>query len=113
MCAAIGASCAIIFSQRKDRKTRILSVTLLGICLLIAPFIQSWYPVKVHQDKRQRGEDFRAGAIKLSTWSFLSKIEVAMFPKKSGMIWFDGGVMQSSIDRFDGNYSGAINQHVK
>ncbi len=105
ICAALGCICTIIFTYKTLRKLPICALILMIVFLVMSPFAQSIYPVKTHQAKRERGEHFAGGFIKYSIWSFLSKIEVAILPKKdSGMIWFDGGLMQSSIDRFDGDY---------
>lgn len=108
LCAALGAICAIIFSYKKLQNVMTISMILLFLFIILSPFVQSIYPVKTHQEKRRRGEHFAAGYIQEAMWSFLSKIEVAIPPdKRRGMIWFDGGLMQSAIDRFDGNYEKA------
>ena len=108
MCVALGAVCTIIFSYGTSRKVMAISIVLMVIFLIASPFAQSVYPVKTHQNKRERGVHDTAGFITHAMWSFLSKIEVAIIPERnSGMIWFDGGLMQSSIDRFDGDYEEA------
>jgi hypothetical protein len=105
MCAAMCAICTMIFAYGRLKKV-MLSASLLMILLWVAiPLAQSVYPIKSHDIKRDRGRHYEAGFIKYSLWSFLSKIEVAIIPgKDKGMLWFDGGMMQSALDHFDGNY---------
>ena len=105
VCASIGAICTIIFSYKKLRNLTVVASVLAVILVVVSVFAQSVYPVKTHQKKRGRAEHYAGGFIKYSMWSFLTKIEAAILPEKeSGMIWFDGGLMQSAIDRFDGDY---------
>ena len=108
VCAAIGALCAFVFSYHHYPAIKKTFVFITVLFLLAAPFAQHLYPVKAHQAKRGRAKDFHSGNIQYSMWSFLSKIEVAIRPGKTrGMLWFDGGLMQSAIDRFDGDYEKA------
>jgi predicted membrane-bound spermidine synthase len=104
-CAALAAGCAFVFAYGTVRKVMVGGVLSMVVLGGLAPFAQSLYPVQTHDIKRDRGADFDAGFIEHSLWSFLSKIEVAIVPDTNrGTIWFDGGLMQSNIDRFDGNY---------
>ena len=105
VCGALGAVGTILFSCRGNRKAMTMAGLLLALFLALSPFADRIYPVKTHCSKRTRQEHFEAGYIKQSMWSFLSKIEVAILPdENSGIIWFDGGMMESGIDRFDGDY---------
>lgn len=105
VCAAIAAACAVVFTAGKIRWLTVAA--LAGIAGLIAftPVAESVYPVKSHDIKRERAEHFRAGYIQNSQWSFLSKIEVAIVPdRERSLIWIDGGLMQSDLDMFNGNW---------
>ena len=108
LCSAIGAGCTVIFCYKRFPKIRAAAMVLGCLFLSLAPFAESIYPVITHQDKRERAQDFAAGYIDYAMWSFLTKIEVARIPDQNrGMLWFDGGLMQSALDGFDGNYEHA------
>ena len=108
LCAGLGALGAIAFARGRLPKLAAAAAAFLALCLIAAPYAQRVYPVKAHQHKRQRGEHFDQGFLTHSMWSFLSKIEVAQPPAEpSGMLWFDGGLMQSAIDHFSGDLSAA------
>lgn len=106
ICATIAAACAVIFTAGRIRWLAVGAAASIVTLLAFAPVAENVYPVETHDIKRERGEHFRKGYIKNSMWSFLTKIEVAILPDAtSSRIWFDGGVMQSDIDRFDGDYA--------
>jgi predicted membrane-bound spermidine synthase len=105
LCAVIPAVCAIIFTAGRTRRLTIAALAAIVALVVYAPLAERVYPVETHDIKRDRSEDFRLGYIKHSMWSFLTKIEVAIVPgAEKSMIWFDGGLMQSNIDHFNGNY---------
>jgi predicted membrane-bound spermidine synthase len=105
VCALLAAICAVIFSAGLVRWVTVSGALLAALFAVSAPLAESAYAVRSHDIKRERGEQFAAGYIKTSLWSFLSKIEVSIVPNRErSMLWFDGGVMQSNIDRFDGDY---------
>lgn len=105
LCAIIPALCAIIFTAGRIRLLTIAASAAAVVLVIFAPVAERTYPVQTHDIKRDRSEHFRLGYIKQSMWSFLTKIEVAIVPgADKSMIWFDGGLMQSNIDKFDGNY---------
>ncbi len=106
LCAIIPAVCAIIFTAGRMRRLTVGALAAIVALVVYAPLAERVYPVETHDIKRDRSEDFRLGYIKNSMWSFLSKIEVAIVPEDKGrsQLWFDGGLMQSNIDPFDGNY---------
>lgn len=103
--AIIPAVCALIFTAGRIRwLTVAASASIIGLALY-APVAEQVYPVLTHDIKRDRSEDYEAGYIKNSMWSFLTKIEVAIVPDSDrSTIWFDGGLMQSNIDEFGGDY---------
>ena len=103
VCAAVGAAVTLLFAR--GRTLRLAAAIVLPLALLAAPFAESVFPVQSHENKRGRMRDLEAGFITRSLWSFLSKIEVAERPARpTGMIWFDGGLMESGIDRWDGSW---------
>lgn len=105
LCAIIPAACAILFTAGRIRVLTVAATVAVVALLAYAPVAERIYPVATHDIKRERSEHFRLGYINRSEWSFLTKIEVAMIPgAEKSMLWFDGGLMQSNIDRFDGNY---------
>ena len=105
LCGVLGAAAAILFSYRSSRRITSIAGLLLLLFLAISPFAQRVYPVQTHCSKRARLGHFEAGYIERSMWSLLSKIEVAIVPDHdSGMLWFDGGMMESAIDRFGGDF---------
>jgi hypothetical protein len=106
VCAVLAAGCAVIFSTGMVRKVTIGAIVVMVLFGGFAPIAERVYPVQSHDVKRDRREQFDAGYIKYSLWSFLTKIEVAFVPeRRRSMIWFDGGLMQSNIDQFDGDFA--------
>jgi predicted membrane-bound spermidine synthase len=105
VCAAIVAVCAAVFAAGRIRTLTVAAMAVLAALLAFAPAAERIYPVASHDIKRERHEHFRKGYIKDSRWSFLTKIEIAMVPeRRRSMLWFDGGLLQSNIDQFDGDY---------
>jgi predicted membrane-bound spermidine synthase len=105
VCAIIAAACAVIFTAGRIRWLTVGALTGIAALIVLAPAAERVYPVKSHDIKRERGEHFRAGYIQNAQWSFLSKIEVAIVPNRErSMIWIDGGLMQSDLDLFNGDY---------
>lgn len=105
ICAIIPAACALIFTAGRIRWLTVAATASIVALALYAPVAEQVYPVLTHDIKRERSEHDKAGYIKYSTWSFLSKIEIAIVPdSERSVIWIDGGLMQSNIDEFDGNY---------
>jgi predicted membrane-bound spermidine synthase len=105
VCAAIAAACAVIFTAGKVRWLTVAALAGIAGLAVYTPLAETVYPVASHDIKRERADHYRAGWIQNSQWSFLSKIEVAIVPNRDrSLIWIDGGLMQSDIDKFDGNY---------
>ncbi|MGZ8874832.1 MAG: spermine/spermidine synthase domain-containing protein, partial [Halobacteriota archaeon] len=106
--SAMGALAALCFFPPTLRAVRLVCWIAAIVFFATSVLVENIYPVETHQAKRERMDDYTAGNISMAHWSFLSKIEVALRPdERSGMIWFDGGLMQSAIDQFDGNFEEA------
>ena len=105
ICAIIAAACAIVFTAGRFRWLTVATLAAIVALAIYAPVAERVYPVETHDIKRDRSKHFKLGYIKHSMWSFLSKIEVAILPTGTrSTLWIDGGLMQSNIDMFDGNY---------
>lgn len=108
MSSAMGALAALCFFPPALRAIRVVCSIAAIVFFSMSVLVETIYPVETHQAKRGRMDDYTAGNITVAHWSFLSKIEVAPRPDEpSGMIWFDGGLMQSAIDQFDGDFEEA------
>jgi hypothetical protein len=81
LCAALGVGCTMVFAYGTWRKAALGLLLPMAALLLMAPFAESLYPVKSHENKRDRDEYYAAGYIRHALWSFLTKIEVAMPPR--------------------------------
>lgn len=76
------------------------TVALAGVLALVAGLAGSWVAprvdVPIHTAKRGYLDDLRAGRLFAREWSALTRIDAADYGEV-GMLWYDGGSMQSHM----------------
>lgn len=68
------------------------------------PKASTMLPLEVHAQKRTYKRDLHGGKIEATNWSALSRVDVAPLQKNAKRVWISGGVNESSIIKFDGDY---------
>jgi hypothetical protein len=71
-----------------------------------APAMARLAPLAVHVDKRSFKKDLAAGRIEATGWSALSRVDITELGAKAKRVWIAGGVNESSMIRFDGDFKG-------
>ena len=80
-------------------------VVLLVAGAICVPFRTSnWSDLKVHVSKRNYLNEMGAGVIEASGWSTLSRVDIAPMGEWMKRIWISGGINESSIYQFDGDF---------
>lgn len=104
--AALGLFASALFSPRKLWSTL---VTLIGLAVMILPFVRSegYYDFIEHQNKRGVKTARESGMIEHTIWDPISKIDI-MYDGKN-YYWFrhiayDGGTQSSTFYDFDGDF---------
>lgn len=83
----------------------VMGCLLLGAAVYI-PFVSgNWIEIKVHVAKRNYQNEAKAGAIEKSGWSALSRVDIAPFINGAKRVWIAGGINESSIYEFDGDFA--------
>lgn len=80
-----------------------LIVTLVGGAFFI-PSISDRVPLIVHVGKRSYKQDLENNMIEATSWSPLSRVDVAQMSDWSKRVWIAGGINESSIFKFDGDF---------
>ena len=78
-------------------------IVVVGAVFLM-PKASKVVSLRVHVEKRTFHKDLAAGRIEATRWSALSRIDIAPLGAKRKRVWIDGGMNESSIVRFDGDY---------
>lgn len=100
--AAVGS--AAVFAWRLPRLL-VGSLALGAVIAMVGYVVAPKFDVVVHTEKRGFTQDLEAGRIMYSQWSSLGRIDVADYLGGVGMIWFDGGSMQSHLKRYESDES--------
>ena len=92
----------------------IVSIALLAFVIIGSVFFMpkayNLIPLRVHVKKRTFHKDLEAGRVEATRWSALSRIDIAQFDAKKKRVWIDGGMNESAIIKFDGNYEALRNK---
>jgi hypothetical protein len=82
------------------------AVALVAIAggVYLVPTVQNDIPITVHVGKRTYKQDLEAGRIEATSWSPLSRVDVAEMTDWAKRVWIAGGVNESSIIKFDGDF---------
>lgn len=83
--------------------TGVTFAALVGGIYLI-PSISELVPITVHVHKRAYKLDLENNKIEATRWSALSRVDVAPLNKGAKRVWISGGVNESSIIKFDGDF---------
>ena len=108
---SLGAAALFLFgpgagSMRRMAGLAGLAAAAAGI-LYAAPRAAPFAPLAVHAHKRHYNREAAAGKLEKSGWSALSRVDIAPMGRDLKRVWIAGGVNESSILRFDGNYDRA------
>jgi len=84
-------------------------VLLGGLIALVLAFIVPFkgadlVKLKVHVDKREYSQDLANGKIEHYAYSALSRVDIASLQENVKRVWIAGGVNESNIRRFSGNF---------
>jgi spermidine synthase len=88
-------------------KIAIAAASVVGAGLLIfclAPAAAGRIPLAVHVEKRNFKKDMETGRIEKAGWSALSRVDIVPYGENKKRLWIAGGINESMIIKFDGNY---------
>ena len=105
-CTVTTLAGAILFLMHE--KNRAIMAGLAALCLaaafLLPPRFAKSIHLKPHVDKRQYTYDLENGKIENSAYSALSRVDIAAFDAQRKRVWIAGGVNESNIRKFTGNF---------
>lgn len=109
---AMVGGCFFLLSEERLSRSRVVSAAVVGLAFAAgtawwAPRFSDQVPLNVHVSKRSFARDLEAGRIEKTGWSALSRVDIAPMGPKRKRVWIAGGVNESSIVRFDGDYEKA------
>lgn len=81
-----------------------LALCALAVGVFLIPSISDYMPISVHVPKRSYKNDLANNRIEATQWSALSRVDVAPLNDGSKRVWIAGGVNESSIIKFDGDF---------
>jgi spermidine synthase len=81
-----------------------LSAVVLASGFLVIPTVAEKIPLKVHVRKRSFSKNMAQGMINAYGWSALSRVDIADFLQDRKRVWISGGINESSIFKFDGDF---------
>lgn len=88
---ALGVACAVAF-------------TAIAGGVYLVPTVQDIIPITVHVGKRTYKQDLENNRIEAMSWSPLSRVDIAKMSEWSKRVWIAGGVNESSIIKFNGDF---------
>lgn len=94
--AAVGLLAAAAFSVRRGIGPVVAPIALALVVALVGWWVTARLDVPIHTAKREYLSDQEAGRLIARQWSALTRIDVAD-RGEYGMIWYDGGSMQSHM----------------
>ena len=83
----------------------VLITIIIGLAFI--PKIKESIPLNVHVEKRSYTRDLQKNRIEATNWSPLSRVDVAKMSSWQKRVWIAGGVNESSIIKFDGDFEKA------
>lgn len=106
--SVLGALTFFIGSEDISGKCTIVA-SVAAVAVIAGTFW--WMPVaadhialKVHVPKRSFREDLKKGNIEATKWSALSRVDIAGMARNRKRVWIAGGVNESAIVEFDGDF---------
>jgi len=109
MGTAMAGGFLFLLSSESRRPVRwavvVAGVVLFGAATAVwAPRAAAQVPLNVHVSKRSFVRDIEQGRVEKTGWSALSRVDIAPMGSKRKRVWIAGGVNESSIIKFDGDY---------
>ncbi len=112
LCVVLGLAAALLFALDFEAgRARAVPAAAGGLALLAAaawfgaPLMAPALPLNVHVNKRSFKKDVEEGRIEATGWSPLSRVDIARFQKNLKRVWIAGGVNESAIRKFDGDFA--------
>jgi hypothetical protein len=81
-----------------------MAIAALAGGAFLLPTIGDSVPLTVHVGKRTYKQDLKNNLIESTSWSPLSRVDIAQMSEGAKRVWIAGGVNESSIIKFDGDY---------
>ncbi len=112
LCSFLGLAAAALFSLRREAGRRAVVPVAVALAIIAAagfvlvPRAARKIPLNVHAEKRGFKWDLLKGRIEATRWSALSRVDVAAFTKNLKRVWIAGGVNESNIKQFNGDFKG-------
>lgn len=91
----------------------LFSILIIVAGVAIMPSVPDRFPLNVHVEKRTYKKDLEAKKITSTAWSALSRVDVAPLNQYSKRVWISGGVNESSIIKFDGDFEALRNKRQR
>ena len=88
----------------KKRLCMALFLFMAVISIPLADHAKNWVTLRLHVAKRNFRNEYNAGVLEKSGWSALSRVDIAPFMEGSKRVWINGGINESSIFQFDGDF---------
>ncbi len=111
LCAVVTAIAAVLFLYSGPQTSRPLRTVATAVVALVVaaaiwetPRLADHVPLKVHVRKRAYNKDAGAGKVERHGWSVLSRVDIAPFIRNRKRVWIAGGVNESSIAKFNGDF---------
>lgn len=100
-CIVLTVAATLFFLGKK-------AVPAAAFVLIAACFLPNkattWFPLNVHVDKREYTYDLENNRIEDHAYSALSRVDIAEFDHKRKRVWIAGGVNESNMRKFDGDF---------
>ena len=99
---------ALDFEAGRGRAVPLAAAGLAGLAAIAwfgAPLMAPNVPLNVHVSKRKFKDDLSKKRILATGWSPLSRVDIAVFDNTMKRVWIAGGVNESAIKKFDGNFA--------
>jgi predicted membrane-bound spermidine synthase len=102
--AALGLLSAALVARSGSWRFRVILAGTAVLCLAESFTVGDVVPLIPRERKRDFRNDFRQGDIEWTRWGVLSRVDVARAGKARKTIWIDGGINQSALLKFSGDY---------
>jgi hypothetical protein len=106
LCALASLAAACLFGLGSGRRAWFAAglAVCVGASVFLVPLAREKVAIAVHVGKRHYRSDLRRGRIEASAWSALSRVDIASFLPRAKKVWIAGGVNESLIRQFDGDF---------
>jgi hypothetical protein len=111
LCAFTALFAALLFGLDLFPRGRFVTIAALGLSVAIVaggisvvPTVAQKIPLKVHVKKRAYNKNQAQGLLNAYRWSALGRVDIADFMKDRKRVWISGGINESTIFKFDGDF---------